>query len=101
VTDLAAHAKLLCSPPLWLAELVSLTPRLNRLKRPAALSASKPASKSIEREPHRDSGKPIHRPESDHAASRAEALNVRVAVSGELFVSAYNGDHLGLGLAEG
>ena len=38
----------------------------------------------LKREPHRDFGQPAHWPQPDDAASRAMALDVRVALGGEL-----------------
>ena len=75
---------LLAPPPLRLPNHVCQPPRLDRMQLTTAFSAAKSLRELIEREPHRDFGKPAHWPESFYPAARAEALDVRVAVSGKL-----------------
>ena len=52
---------------------------------PAALGATEPSNESIKGEAHRDAREPAYRSKANHPATWAEALNVGVALGGELF----------------
>jgi len=60
-----------------------------------ALSAAKSLRELIEREAHRDFRKRTHRTQADHSTPRAEALDVRIAISGKLFDGGVQGVHTG------
>jgi hypothetical protein len=60
------------------------SPRLDRVNRATALRTTQPRGQLHDGEAHRDAWKPTNRPQSNDAASRAVALDVRITVSGKL-----------------
>jgi hypothetical protein len=71
----------------WLAENVFHPPWLDRLQLPAALSAAQTFRKLRDSDAYRNARQPIYGPQPYHPASRAEALDVRIALGGEFLNS--------------
>jgi hypothetical protein len=85
IGDGTAGIRASASSPQRLAQHVFHSPRLNRMQRPAAIPTTKSCRELGDGEAKRDAGKPTDWPLPDHTASRAVALDVRIALSSKLF----------------